>query len=261
MDKYLIHELAVDGSATHVIVIGIGAYPHLLGGSGSETEYPDGMGQLTSPPVSAREIAKWFIKYFNHPEKPLSSVSLLLSEREPSSFTNPITHDEFSIETATFSAVDEAISSGEPISWDWTFQGATPLSSSVPNPSGIIYTDEGIYTVRLEVSNGSDSDQEVKAQYISIVVGIEEHLNIEQLLVYPNPTDGIFNLKISSRSNQQLTYSIFNPQGKLIMSKESNLVTGDNTFQIDLEKHAAGIYLITLKIEDQQYTIKVNKFN
>ena len=42
---------------THALVIGVGDYPHLNGGSNARTEHHDGMEQLTSPPIPARLFA------------------------------------------------------------------------------------------------------------------------------------------------------------------------------------------------------------
>lgn len=50
------------------------------------------------------------------------------------------------------------LSSGSPSSWHWTFTGATPSSSNVRNPSNICYNIPGIHTVKLVVSNGTNSD-------------------------------------------------------------------------------------------------------
>lgn len=47
---------------------------------------PDGMGQLTSPPISARAVAKWLCRDFHDDAKPLASLSLLLSEADPEPF-------------------------------------------------------------------------------------------------------------------------------------------------------------------------------
>ncbi len=88
----LIYNTEIDGPATHAIVIGVGDYPHLLGGSGemlprNKCEY---MGQLTSPPHSARKFADWLIQdYTNQQDKPLSSVELLLSDALSNEYKHP----------------------------------------------------------------------------------------------------------------------------------------------------------------------------
>jgi hypothetical protein len=69
------------GPATHVLVIGVGRYDHLPGGGGMETPYAEGMKQLTSPPISARAFAGWFLSgKFDNPDRPLASIALVLSD-------------------------------------------------------------------------------------------------------------------------------------------------------------------------------------
>ena len=105
--RFLVHDVPAPGPATHAIVIGVGAYPHLLGGTGTRTADHDGMAQLTSPPLSARRLAK-LIEKFRDPTKPLSSVSLLLSEKEPKPFVAP-NGAESAVETANADNVTAAI--------------------------------------------------------------------------------------------------------------------------------------------------------
>jgi hypothetical protein len=80
MPPFVVFEEAVKGPAIHALVIGVGAYPHLPGGGSPLTPHHDGMGQLTSPPISARRMAAWLIGSLSHRYKRLASVSLLLSE-------------------------------------------------------------------------------------------------------------------------------------------------------------------------------------
>jgi gliding motility-associated-like protein len=50
------------------------------------------------------------------------------------------------------------LSLGTPTTWTWTFSGATPSSSTAQNPSNICYNTSGNHTVKLIVSNGTNSD-------------------------------------------------------------------------------------------------------
>ncbi|WFU24401.1 hypothetical protein QA649_41515 [Bradyrhizobium sp. CB1717] len=86
-DTALVHQVDLGGRpGTHVIAIGIGTYDYLKGGSGPLTKHHLDLEQLSSPPVSARAIATWFIQHFDCSELPLASVSLVLSEPQPASF-------------------------------------------------------------------------------------------------------------------------------------------------------------------------------
>jgi Caspase domain len=109
MNHFLVHRAAVDGAATHALVLGVGNYPHLLGGSAALSPDHDGMGQLTSPPVSAREVAKWLVEHLTDPTKPLATVALLLSEGRRRPFRNPKTGRDVPIEAATLANAKEAL--------------------------------------------------------------------------------------------------------------------------------------------------------
>jgi hypothetical protein len=60
-------------------VIGVGTYPHLQGGQAQGTR-TDGLGQLSSPPISARRMAEWLLGEYHCPSRPLASLALLTSE-------------------------------------------------------------------------------------------------------------------------------------------------------------------------------------
>ncbi len=59
-------------------------------------------------------------------------------------------------------------SSGIPTSWSWTFDGGTPGSSIMQNPQGVRFNTVGTYDVTLTVGNGTASDTETKAGYITV---------------------------------------------------------------------------------------------
>jgi len=52
---------------------------------------------------------------------------------------------------------------------DWTFTGAVTGTSSVNNPTNICYNTAGSYQVQLFVDNGTGTDTEVQAGYITVV--------------------------------------------------------------------------------------------
>lgn len=58
-------------------------------------------------------------------------------------------------------------SAGEPTSWDWTFEGGTPETSTLQNPE-IEYFNGGIYDVTLTISDGTSSNTLVLEDYISV---------------------------------------------------------------------------------------------
>jgi PKD repeat protein len=59
-------------------------------------------------------------------------------------------------------------STGVPHTWTWTFEGAEPATSNLSNPSGLTYDEEGIFKVKLVVSNPEGSDSITKEAYITV---------------------------------------------------------------------------------------------
>ncbi len=61
--------------------------------------------------------------------------------------------------------------SGDIISWEWDFNNDGTIDSYNQNPSWT-YTDNGTYTVKLTVSDGTETDTEIKQDYISVNSGV-----------------------------------------------------------------------------------------
>ena len=60
------------------------------------------------------------------------------------------------------------ISTGTPTGWLWTFEGGTPSTSAVKNPSGIVYNTPGVYYVKMKIWNINGSDSLTKTNYITV---------------------------------------------------------------------------------------------
>jgi len=84
------------GPGVHVLAVGVGKYPHLIGGNGATTANPIGLGQLSSPPVSVKAVVDWFLgslngaaTAFSNGATPLASVEALASAATPVSVNTP----------------------------------------------------------------------------------------------------------------------------------------------------------------------------
>ncbi|MEN8120931.1 MAG: T9SS type A sorting domain-containing protein, partial [Bacteroidota bacterium] len=63
--------------------------------------------------------------------------------------------------------------------------------------------------------------------------------------VYPNPSDGIFNIEIEGEHPGDYLIAIYDMQGKPVYFSEQKNVLSINQ-QIDLQKHAKGIYNVEI---------------
>jgi len=63
----------------------------------------------------------------------------------------------------------EDLSTGSPTSWEWTFEGGIPSSSTAQNPQDIVYNESGEYTVTLVASSEYGSDEIIKTDFIHVI--------------------------------------------------------------------------------------------
>jgi len=62
------------------------------------------------------------------------------------------------------------LSTNDPTSWAWNFEGAETTSSNLQNPAGIVYNSIGTFDVALAVSNEFGSDTETKTDFVTVNV-------------------------------------------------------------------------------------------
>ena len=60
------------------------------------------------------------------------------------------------------------MSTNNPTSWNWSFSGGTPTSSTTQNPQ-VVYNSSGTYNVSLTVSNAFGTDTKTKIKYITVL--------------------------------------------------------------------------------------------
>ncbi len=87
-----------------------------------------------------------------------------ISEAPISNFTTPLRL--FPVGNSAICYTD--LSTDNPTSWNWTFEGGTPENSTEQHPCGISYNTPGIFSVTLTTSNIMGSNTLTKAEYIIV---------------------------------------------------------------------------------------------
>ena len=101
----LLLERPGDDPKTHAFVVGVGKYTHLSGGKHVIQENL-GLGQLTSPPISARAFADWLVEELDNTNAPLGSVEMLVSPA--GRYRSPQGVADVEVEAATMANVKQA---------------------------------------------------------------------------------------------------------------------------------------------------------
>jgi hypothetical protein len=93
-------------------------------------------------------------------------------------------------------------------------------------------------------------------------MGINDtHNPISDLVVYPNPSKGIFNLNSTFTKNQNITISVTDIFGRELFTKNQNALQGENNFKLDLSTFQEGVYFVNFREGVINFkTVKVIKF-
>ena len=140
----------------------------------------------------------------------------------------------------------------------WT---SNNLNLSATN-TGLNLTNNQKYFIMVKAINGAGlvSDSTVSDGVIYLTpTGLEESSILNTLSVYPNPTSERATITIISSTNENVNYTLFDAQGKLIEAKKIVITTGINTLEINTNQLqlSKGIYFIKLVLEGKEISKKL----
>lgn len=127
-------------------------------------------------------------------------------------------------------------------SWLWNFGDGN--TSTLQNPVHT-YLATGTYTVTLTAYNNGCLDSTTQTVVI-LTVGMNTYDLTNALNIYPNPTDGLFNVSAKFTTTEQLQVSVMNTLGQVVY-ETTPVTTNSQLFTLDLRTEAKGIYFVQLK--------------
>ncbi len=87
-------------------------------------------------------------------------------------------------------------------------------------------------------------------------VSVDDIINNSQITVFPNPSNAVFNVKIESKTLNNVKIEVFNILGnKVYETNESNVTSLNHA--IDLSSHSSGIYLVRVKSAEKTTVHKI----
>lgn len=89
------------------------------------------------------------------------------------------------------------------------------------------------------------------AFYSNIILGINQS-SVNGLLVYPNPTNGNLNVEFSTESNTEIEVGIIDVLGQYILLDSKNSSKGLYKEKIDLSLYARGVYLLNIRLNNNE---------
>jgi len=137
-------------------------------------------------------------------------------------------------------------SSNNPTAWSWTFNGGTPGTSTIQYPPSITYSTGGSYDVTLFASNPYGNNTLTKPGYITVLpVGISNFSREKYINIFPNPSNGVFNLHIFTPEKENINITISNVLGLNVYKTSIVKQPEDYTATIDLSNLSNGLYFIS----------------
>ncbi|MCF7792997.1 MAG: PKD domain-containing protein [Candidatus Cloacimonetes bacterium] len=136
---------------------------------------------------------------------------------------------------------------GPVTSWEWDFDNDGSIDSDEQNPVHI-YSEGGLYTVSLTVSDGTITDTRTRVDYIEVIaVGTGNILSSLNSLDqnYPNPFNPVTEISFQIADGDTGELTIYNSNGQLLQSKSFD--SGTHQFEWNAESQSSGIYLYQLK--------------
>lgn len=135
-----------------------------------------------------------------------------------------------------------------PYTYHWN-TGATTSSITV-SP-----TSNTAYVVNVTDSKGCGSNFFTLMVYVKTCTGIKEvGLQDNDINIYPNPGNGVFNLAIANEKLEIKSLEVYNIIGEKIYS--SSFSIHNSTFKIDIGTQPAGVYTLRLKTTDSSIITK-----
>jgi len=129
----------------------------------------------------------------------------------------------------------------------WEFPGGTPATSTEASPT-VTYAAPGIHTVRLSALNNCGASILEKMLTTS---GTTEPTWAVGLRVFPNPTDGAFQVEIGDAPSGEVVFTLFDPAGRTLRSSSTTASGGPLTQVFDWQDLSPAVYALRVQVGSQ----------
>ena len=159
--------------------------------------------------------------------------------------------NEGASETANNGVIDITVSGGTApfeFSWDGPNYDGTDEDASGIAP--------GDYTVTITDANGCS----FTSTTITVVVnGIDEMVNVIDLMLFPNPTNGVVDLRMSGLNGENVTAVILDGIGREVSREDLGNLTGEKVHRFDLGGAEAGVYYLRMTVNEASEVLRIIK--
>jgi len=157
--------------------------------------------------------------------------------------------------------VDTTICGGALITLDAGNPGSTYLWSNLETSQSIVVDTIGFglgnQQLSVEVTNesGCDNSGEITIEFVDCT-SIDELAGME-INVYPNPSNGVFNIGLSNNVAEQIDLRISDQSGKIVYEKSNVSISYNNSVKVDLSGYSDGLYTVSVTKNSSSITSRV----
>jgi hypothetical protein len=118
----------------------------------------------------------------------------------------------------------------------------------------------GLYTLNYIVKDGSGNVAKKVSRLVFVfedsVTNSVGTFNAKDVKVYPNPTNSFVNIEVANIT-ERASISIIDASGKVVVAVENNALV-KNLYTVDVTGLNAGIYMVRVQTQTQNYITKLN---
>jgi hypothetical protein len=136
------------------------------------------------------------------------------------------------------------------------------LGTSVSTDGGLTWNDIETTMAHTVVkftslTNGYSGGLNTINKYSANVSGVSDEQMNKEVSVYPNPSNGIFNLQTASFASDKATISVYNLLGETVQQLPASRITPNQEIKLDLSKLTRGAYIVKIQADDKVLTRQV----
>ncbi|MBI1307521.1 MAG: DUF5011 domain-containing protein [Bacteroidetes bacterium] len=122
--------------------------------------------------------------------------------------------------------------------------------------------EEGFYAATFETTDKSGNRSLPFTLYIDVnrkyetINGISDVENGSLLKVYPNPSEGIFNVLVDLPTSESVTIQIYDVVGNLVQNVTTQTMQS-GSFNVDMSSNSSGVYFVKMMVADKVYNQRI----
>jgi hypothetical protein len=138
--------------------------------------------------------------------------------------------------------------------FSWTFgDGGSATGDTVTHS----YASAGVFTATLTVTDSTCNTTDVFGFVVTSHIGLGENILNQQMMVFPNPNSGTFQVRISGASEFDGQLEVMNLMGQVVASVPVDKRSNVHEVAMDLTNYPKAVYMLRLSGTEGQTVLRV----